>query len=205
MSISILAAFWVVSFLFVITPGVDWAYMISAGIRGRVVLSAAVGLLSGHLAATVIVAAGVGALLADSPTLLSILSIAGALYLLWLGFGLALRPPAPKVATDEQGISRLRWMTKGFCISGLNPKVLLLFLALLPQFTDPHGTWSTSRQMLALGSLHVLSCGVIYLLVGFGAQAVLRTRPAAARVVSRLSGIAMILIAAILLTDQLRA
>ncbi len=59
MSLSLLAAFWAVSFLFVITPGVDWAYMISAGLRERVVIPAAAGLLAGHLAATLVVAAGV--------------------------------------------------------------------------------------------------------------------------------------------------
>jgi threonine/homoserine/homoserine lactone efflux protein len=57
-SLNLLAAFWAVSFLFVITPGMDWAYMISAGIRGRVVGAAALGLLTGHLAATLVVAQG---------------------------------------------------------------------------------------------------------------------------------------------------
>lgn len=60
MSISAFAAFWAVSILFVITPGVDWAYAISAGLRGRVVVPAVGGLLTGHLVATILVAAGVG-------------------------------------------------------------------------------------------------------------------------------------------------
>ena len=46
------AAFWAVSFLFVITPGADWAYAIAAGLRHRVVLPAVGGLVVGHLAAT---------------------------------------------------------------------------------------------------------------------------------------------------------
>ena len=60
MTLSVLAAFWAVSFLFIITPGADWAYAISAGMRGRWVTPAVAGLLSGHLLATIIVAAGVG-------------------------------------------------------------------------------------------------------------------------------------------------
>jgi threonine/homoserine/homoserine lactone efflux protein len=44
---------------------------------------------------------------------------------------------------------------KGLCISGLNPKVFLLFLALLPQFTDPTGSWSIAMQMSALGMMHL--------------------------------------------------
>ncbi|MNP80488.1 hypothetical protein D3C76_1786050 [compost metagenome] len=57
--------------------------------------------------------------------------------------------------------------------------------------------------MIALGLIHTISCGVIYLLVGFGSQAVLHTRPAAARFVSRFSGAAMIIIAVILLAEQI--
>lgn len=204
MSLSLLAAFWAVSFLFVITPGVDWAYMISAGLRERVVIPAAAGLLAGHLAATLVVAAGVGALLANSPGALSVMTMAGAAYLLWLGLNMAWRPPVPAVGEAEQNESGARWAFKGLGISGLNPKVFLLFLALLPQFTDPHGRWSIPAQILTLGALHILSCATIYLLVGFSAQAVLKTRPTAARFVSRFSGVAMVLIAAILMFEQAR-
>ena len=52
MTLSVLAAFWAVSFLFIITPGADWAYAISAGMRGRLVTPAVAGMLSGHLLAT---------------------------------------------------------------------------------------------------------------------------------------------------------
>lgn len=57
-------------------------------------------------------------------------------------------------------------------------------------------------QMLALGVVHLISCGLVYLLVGFGSQSVLRTRPQAAKVVGRISGAAMIVIALGLLAEQ---
>jgi hypothetical protein len=69
-----------------------------------------------------------------------------------------------------------RWAIKGLCISGLNPKVFLLFLALLPQFTDPR-SWSVAQQMSALGGIHLITCTLVYLLVGYGAKALLATRP----------------------------
>jgi len=81
--------------------------------------------------------------------------------------------------------------------------VFLLFLALLPQFTDAAAAWSVPMQMIALGLIHTVSCGVIYLLVGFGSQVVLQARPAAARFVSRFSGAAMIIIAVVLLSEQM--
>ena len=88
-------AFWAVSFLFVVTPGADWAYAIAAGLRHRVVLPAVGGLLAGHLVATAVVAAGVGALVARLPLLLTVLTLAGALYLVWLGTGTLARPAVP--------------------------------------------------------------------------------------------------------------
>ncbi|MBX8471782.1 LysE family translocator [Pseudomonas sp. RIT778] len=203
MSLSVFAAFWAVSFLFVITPGADWAYAISAGLFGRVVLPAVAGLLIGHLLATLVVAAGVGGLVASNPLALSVLTIGGSLYLLWLGINMLRNPSTPEAAETQASGSWSRWTLKGACVSGLNPKVFLLFLALLPQFTDPTAAWPVPMQIMALGLLHALSCGVIYLLVGFGSRSVLQARPVAARFVSRLSGAIMILIAAILLAEQL--
>jgi len=59
------------------------------------------------------------------------------------------------------------------------------------QFTEPAGAWPVGLQIMSLGSVHVLSSAVVYLLVGLGAQVV--------RWVSRLSGAAMVAIAAALL------
>ncbi|MFN1142891.1 LysE family translocator [Serratia quinivorans] len=202
MTPAIFAAFWAVSILFVITPGMDWAYVISAGIRGRVVVPAVAGLLFGHLLAIAVVAAGVGVLVTGNPLILTVLTVVGAAYLLWIGINLLLNPPVPNAAEKQSSDSWMRWAGKGVCISGMNPKVFLLFLALLPQFTDPHAPWSIPTQILALGLLHLVSCGLVYLLVGYGSQSVLQTRPQAARVVSRISGIAMTLIAVVLLAEQ---
>ncbi|MFJ2382577.1 LysE family translocator [Pseudomonas protegens] len=202
---SMLAAFWAVSLLFVITPGADWAYAISAGLNGRVVIPAVSGLLSGHLLATLVVAAGVGGLVARYPLALAGLTVAGAGYLLWLGVGLLRHPSTPQAGASQADASWARWSFKGLCVSGLNPKVFLLFLALLPQFTSPAAAWPVSLQILALGLLHAFSCAVIYLLVGFGSRTVLQTRPVAALWVSRLSGGLMVLIALVLLAEQLLA
>lgn len=203
MTLSVFVAFWAVSMLFIITPGADWAYAISAGLKGRVVLPAVAGLLSGHLLATVIVAAGVGTLVAGNPFALSVLTVAGAGYLLWLGIGMLRNPSVPQADQAQVAGAWQRWAVKGLCVSGLNPKVFLLFLALLPQFTDATAPWPVPLQIVALGLVHALSCGVIYLLVGFGSQAVLGARPAAAVWVSRVSGAAMIIIALVLLGGQM--
>ena len=203
MSTATLAAFWWVSVLFVITPGADWAYAIAAGLNKRAIVPAVAGMLAGHLIATLIVAAGVGALVAGTPFALSALTIVGSAYLLWLGVGMIARPPTPSVATGGQNTSRMGWAAKGVGVSGLNPKVFLLFLALLPQFTDLAGEWPVPAQIIVLGSVHVLSCAMVYLIVAAAARAVLSTRPQAARVVGRVSGTAMVAIALFLIAEHL--
>jgi len=203
MTFSVFVAFWAVSILFVITPGADWAYAISAGLKHRVVIPAVGGLLSGHLIATMVVAGGVGTLVANHPVTMSVLTMAGAGYLLWLGINMLVYPSTPHADEVQASGSWKRWALKGLCVSGLNPKVFLLFLALLPQFADATAPWPVPMQMIALGLVHTFSCGVIYLLVGFGSQVVLRARPAAAHLVSRFSGAAMSLIAVALFAEQL--
>jgi threonine/homoserine/homoserine lactone efflux protein len=113
------------------------------------------------------------------------------------------RPALPQAGVDDAPGSWLRQAAKGAGISGLNPKVFLLFLALLPQFTDPNAAWPLAAQIVVLGLVHVTSCAVVYTGVGTGARRVLRARPAAARVATRFSGAAMIVIGVVLLGENL--
>jgi threonine/homoserine/homoserine lactone efflux protein len=79
----------------------------------------------------------------------------------------------------------------------------LLLLALLPGFTDVSARWPIAVQIVALGLVHVASCAVVYTAVGFGARRALGARPAAATVVTRLSGAAMVLTGVGLVIEQL--
>ena len=83
------------------------------------------------------------------------------------------------------------------------PKVFLLFLALLPQFTDPAADWPLAAQVVSLGLVHVASCAVVYTGVGTGARLVLRAHPRAAHAVTRFSGAAIVLVGVLLLVEQL--
>ena len=93
---------------------------------------------------------------------------------MWLGIGTLAHPSAPQAATEQATDSWARQAAKGAGVSGLNPKVFLLFLALLPQFTDPDADWPLAVQIAVLGLLHVANCTVVYTGVGTGAQLVLR-------------------------------
>ena len=202
MDLGLLAAFWVVSFSLVMTPGADWAYAISAGMRGRALAPAVAGMLLGYLTITLVVAAGVGALVARLPSILTALTFLGAAYLLWLGIGILVRPPEPTAGEERTSGSWSAWTIRGFAVSGVNPKALLLFLALLPQFTRSDAGWPMSVQIAAMGLVQIVNCAVVYSLVGVGSKIVLRTRPKVARVVSRASGAAMIAVGFLLLVEQ---
>lgn len=196
--------FWGVSMLFALTPGMDWAYAIASGLRHRAgVLPAVSGMLAGHLTATLIVVAGVAALLAATEVAMTILTAAGAAYLIWLGVS-TLRHPATPDLDAQSAPSRVgRLFVKGIGISLLNPKVFLLFLALLPQFTSTSATWPVGAQMIVLGILHVANCALVYFAVGYGAATVLTRRPRAAKTVGILSGIVMIGLGAALMIEKL--
>lgn len=201
MDTGLLVAFWVVSFSLVMTPGADWAYAISAGLRERALVPAVSGMLLGYLAITIVVAAGVGALVASVPEILVALTLVGAAYLMWLGVSVLLHPPVASAGTEQED-HWTSWLVRGFGISGINPKALLLFLALLPQFTSRTASWPIAGQITTMGLIQIVNCAVVYFLVGVGAKMVLRTRPVVARRVSQVSGVVMIAIALLLVAEQ---
>jgi len=205
MSAGALTAFWAVSFLLVLVPGADWAYVIASGLRDRSVLPAVGGLLGGYVALTVAVASGIATLIARSSVVLTVLTTLGAIYLLWLGISTLARPAVPEAAAQQDGGPWTRRALRGAGISGLNPKALLLFLALLPQFAARGMAWPFAVQIGLLGLVHVANCAVVYTGVGTAARRVLRTRPAVAKAVSRFSGVAMIVIGTVLLAEHLHA
>lgn len=197
--------FWAVAIALAMTPGPDWAYAIATGLsaRSKKCIGAAVGgMVAGYTIVVLLVAVGLGALIARFPQVLTVIALSGAAYLFWLGAS-ALRVPSSPLAvgTDGIGSDGLSLFVKGAGVSGINPKGLLLLLALLPQFVSPQG-WAVSTQMLLLGSLHLLDCAVVYFLVAIAARRVLRARPAAASLVRRASGILMILIASGVIVEQ---
>ncbi len=213
MAASSIAAFWAVSFLLIIVPGADWAFTISAGLNGGSALPAVSGIVVGYAAMTIVVGAGVGALVARSPGLLTVLTLTGGLYLMWHGARTFARPSVPgappdaladeraDARADARGRTNRATLVKGAGVSGLNPKGLLLFLALLPQFTNPHWSWPLAVQLGFLGLVFMITCAVFYFCLGSVARKILRARPAAARAVSRLSGAAMIVIGALLIAE----
>ena len=211
-------AFWVVALLLIMVPGADWAFVLGVSLRGRSVLPAVGGLVLGYTGITIVVAAGVGAVVGRSPALLGGLTVVGGCYLIWHGATPFASSPAstrrsaalgsaasgstaagPVAAGAPPADSGRAVMARGLGVSVLNPKGLLIFLALLPQFTNPRWGWPLTAQLGLLGLVFAASCGAFYLGLGSAARKILAARPAAARAVTRFSGAAMVVIGALLL------
>lgn len=205
MAITSIVAFWAVAALLIAVPGPDWAYVLSTALSGRPVAVAVGGLVIGYAVITIVVAAGAGAVIARTPASLAVLTTAGGLYLLWLGVRTFLRPAGHGLVADATPRTGRATLVKGIGVSGLNPKGLLVFLAVLPQFVTSRGTWPLAAQLGILGLVFMLTCAVFYLSMGSFARKILDGRAAAARVISRLSGIAMIVLGLLLLAGHLFA
>ncbi|MGW7237165.1 LysE family translocator [Streptomyces sp. NPDC054804] len=199
-----LISFLAVDLLLVCVPGADWAFVIAAGVRGRSVPRAVAGLVAGYALHTALAVAGLAVLVASSPTLLTALTVAGAGYLVWLGWSVLRRPAVPvekPVEKEEATAGPGFW--RGAAISGLNPKGLLLYLSVLPQFLVTKGDHApVAVQTAVLGALHMAACAAVYLAVGTLARRLLSARPRAARAVTRTSGAAMLGIGALLLAQH---
>lgn len=199
------AAFLAVDLLLVCMPGADWAYAITAGLRDRSVLPAVSGLVAGYAGHTLLAAAGLVVLVTQLPSLLTVLTVVGAVYLLWLGWSVLRQPADQGVAGGDRAAGPAptpgRAALQGIGISGLNPKGIMLYLSLLPQFVNPGAHFPVAAQTGLFGVVHLANCAVVYLLVALLARTVLRARPTAARAVTRFSGFMMLAIGAFLLVE----
>jgi threonine/homoserine/homoserine lactone efflux protein len=202
MPVSSVLAFWGVAALLIAVPGPDWAFAISAGLR-RQAWPAAGGIVLGYLVLTLVVAAGLGVLIAATPPALTALTIVGGLYLVWLGGRTLRRPATPATAPDTPVGGRLRTLAQGMAVSGLNPKGLLVFVAMLPQFARRGAGWPIPVQLAVLGLAFTATCAVVYPCVGATAHLLLRARPSVSLLVTRISGAAMVLVGTVLVAERL--
>ena len=176
-------AFLVVAGALACTPGVDWAYSITAGLRQRSFVPAVAGLCGGYVLHTLLLVAGLAALLTGIPGVLGWLTVAGAAYLLWLG-----PPPsgpgagrASAAAEVRAPANQFRTFLQGMGTSGINPKGLLFYVALVPQFVSPEASLPVPVQSGLLGLTFVLLVAVVYTCVALLARKLLHSRPGAAR------------------------
>ena len=190
-----LALFVVSGFLLNLTPGQDTFYIVGRSLaqgRRAGVLSV-FGITSGCVVHTIAAAFGLSAILATSAHAFTIVKLAGAGYLVYLGVKMLIERPAPAAAGVEPpprhesawAIYRAAVLT-----NVLNPKVALFFLAFLPQFVAPQAS-SRVAAFLFLGAVFVFNGTLWCLVLVLGASALsrrLRRNAAGARRLRQATG-----------------
>ena len=150
-------AFCLASAILVAIPGPSVFFVVgrslTLGRRGGLlsVLGNTLGLLP-HLIA---VAVGVGAVVAASAPLLTVIKLAGAGYLIYLGVQAVRHRRIGADPLEGSEPSRRHLLGQGFLVGISNPKTMVFLVAVLPQFVSPHGG-AVGLQMLILGGLFAL-------------------------------------------------
>jgi threonine/homoserine/homoserine lactone efflux protein len=147
-----------------LTPGPDVIYITTRGMaQGRkAALLSTVGVCIGYLVYTLLAALGLSAVLQASALAFNIVRYVGAIYLVYLGIRSPLsKAGGPRASGEVKAAPPSRLLRQGILTSMLNPKGILVFAALLPQFVNAH-LGSVPWQMTAFGHTFTLICLGIY-------------------------------------------
>ncbi|WP_111894556.1 LysE family translocator [Acinetobacter sp. MB5] len=150
----------------VLTPGPDMLFVLSQamGKDFKSGMMATFGVCSGYLVHSVLVALGISAIIVSYPVLFNAIRFFGIAYLIYISIQLF------RSAFNSKGIRLQATQTpnpirKGFVTSLLNPKVMLIYFAILPQFMHSKGNPVVEGLLLSL--IFIGSCVVVYLSLSF--------------------------------------
>jgi len=171
MSVFLLFALTVIPLIF--TPGPDMLFILSQvmGKDAKAGMMATIGVCLGYLVHSVLVALGIAAIIVSFPILFETIRWLGIAYLLFLAFSLIksvfntqkLAIEKKNTATQKLAIEKkntAKPIQKGFFTALLNPKGMLIYFAILPQFIDKTG--NTVSQGLILSFIFIGLCFVVY-------------------------------------------
>jgi threonine/homoserine/homoserine lactone efflux protein len=151
-----LLTFGLAAFIIIVIPGPSVVFVVGRALSyGRgVALASVVGNTLGLVTIVFLVALGLGAVVQESIVVFTILKLAGAGYLAWLGFE-AFRHRKDFLAADDPSSTAIpmtwaRAIRQGYVVGASNPKGYIMLAAVLPQFVD-RGEGQVPLQMLLLG------------------------------------------------------
>lgn len=201
------AAFLLAAMAITVAPGPDNLMVLSLGMaRGRRAgMAFGLGCAAGCLSHTALAAIGLSAVIAASATAFTALKIVGGLYLMWLGVQAWRSRGTIRLAADAaapRGLGAL--FAKGIVANAVNPKVILFFLAFLPQFVDA-GRGDVGWQTAQLGALFTVQGAVLFGAFGWFAGIVgqrLARTPTAGVWLDRVAGSVFILLGARLIAAR---
>lgn len=159
MSIFVLFALTVLPLIF--TPGPDMLFILSQvmGKDAKAGMMATLGVCCGYLVHSILVALGIAAIIISFPVLFETIRWLGIAYLLYLAFSL-LKSVFSKNALNIEKKTSANPIKKGFFTALLNPKGMLIYFAILPQFIDKSA--NTVSQGLILSFIFISLIFVVY-------------------------------------------
>ena len=150
-------AFGIAAFVIIAIPGPSVLFVVGRALTyGRTVaLTSVVGNSLGLFVVMVLVALGLGAVVAESILVFDVLKLGGAAYMVWLGIQAIRHRRGLRMADPGTTPAALPWphaLRQGFVVGVSNPKAFMMFAAVLPQFVH-RSEGHVPAQMLVLGTL----------------------------------------------------
>ena len=168
MTLEVIISFFLTSLALTIAPGPDIMYVLSTSLtKGKSYgIATAIGLSSGLLFHTALLAFGVSTLIVSIPWLFVAIKIFGTLYLLRIIYQLYKEPVTPitvnKIPNSKKNV--FEQVQQGLIMNVLNPKIMLFFLSLFPTFLHPE--WGNLKfQIFTLGSIFMLQALLVFSVV----------------------------------------
>ncbi|WP_246383105.1 LysE family translocator [Nocardioides stalactiti] len=193
-----LLGFGVAALVLIVIPGPSVVFVVGRAVSygQRVALASVLGNTLGLFVVMTLVAVGLGALVAESIVVFTVIKLLGAAYLVWLGVQALRHRDALRVdtSTPRTPLTRAAAIRQGLVVGVSNPKGFLIFAALLPPFVDPDRS-SVPVQMFVLGTLAVvlgLVCDTVWALAAGRARDWFASSPRRGRALGTVGGTSMI-------------
>mgnify|MGYP000414529183 CR=1 FL=1 len=202
-----LIAFIIAVSALVMTPGPDTVLIIRYALSSgqRVGLAAVAGVQLGLIVHTGLAIAGISLIIASSPVLFRAVALTGAAYLAWLGVQGFRSGGALGFSVGGGPVSGAKALRDAALTNLLNPKVILLFLALMPNFIDPERD-NVPAQLLTLGVTLIIINTLWQAPLAWLAVVARRwlADPKVSRTISRTTGTILLIFAVLMVFDNVR-
>ena len=203
---TLLGGFIVAAVAIIVSPGPDTIVILRHALTGGrgTGLAAVSGVQLGLLVHTALAVVGISLLVASSPVLFQGLTVIGAVYLAWLCIQSLRGVGGLEVETGAAPAGAARACREAALCNILNPKVILWFLALLPNFVNPEAG-DVTTQLIALSAL-LIALNILWQApMALAADGVRRWlgRPETMHAVNRVSGVLLLGMAALMLGQHL--
>jgi threonine/homoserine/homoserine lactone efflux protein len=171
MSVELLTAFIAACAVLSVIPGPNWSMFMANGTTYgvRAALMTVAGTTTGNFILVAIAIAGMSAAIAILAEWFDLVRLAGAAYLVWIGYKHLRAAFVPMGNAPEIAIPRRKWYLQGLAVSVSNPKVLLFLGAFFPQFLDPAASFPAWLQLAILGAIFMIVTTVIDAAFAFAA------------------------------------